>query len=293
MDFGSTEDGSQYIAMEMVVGRDLHQLLITEWPLEETRLARIIGQVLSALAEAHGAGVIHRDLKPENIMVENRRGEVDFVKVLDFGIAKIQEPAGESAPALTRAGFVCGTPEYMSPEQVRGVALDPRSDLYTVGVILYQLATGVLPFTAASAVALATKHLTERPMPPTRRRPDAKISPAMEQLILRALSKNPADRPQTALAFRAQLVAIERGEETGDWGLPPREPVSAGDGRPRIKSAERREYFSGLGTVLFKLITLMLLATSIGLVGYWFYLSRGAGLESFVPPPNAPVPGEK
>src|SRR5262249_25694380 len=179
IDFGGTEDGSQYIAMELVAGKDLYQLLTSHWPLPEARVARIMGQVLSALADAHAAGVIHRDLKPENIMVEERRGEGDLVKVLDFGIAKIQESAGEQGAPLTRAGFVCGTPEYMSPEQARGAELDPRSDLYTVGVILYQLTTGALPFTAASPVALATKHLTEKPVPPRERRPDAEISPAM------------------------------------------------------------------------------------------------------------------
>jgi len=292
IDFGRTEDGSQYIAMELVGGKDLYQLLTTQWPLPEARLARIMSQVLSALADAHAAGVIHRDLKPENIMVEERRGEGELVKVLDFGIAKIQEAAGEEGAPLTRAGFVCGTPEYMSPEQARGAVLDARSDLYTVGVILYQLTTGVLPFTAASPVALATKHLTEKPVPPRERRPDAKISPPMEQLILRALSKNPADRPQTALAFRAQLLAIERGEEMREWGLPPRDPPSAIERQRARKKPGRPGSLSGPGTVFFKFITLMLLAASMGLMGYWFYLSRGVGSDVWVPPANAPMPGD-
>src|SRR5204862_4088124 len=120
LDFGEADDGALYIAMEYVTGKDLQQILAREWPLTEARVSRIISQVLSALGEAHQAGVIHRDLKPENIMVEPRRGgETDFVKVLDFGIAKIQD-SREEGPALTRAGFVCGTPEYMSPEQARG-----------------------------------------------------------------------------------------------------------------------------------------------------------------------------
>ena len=126
LDFGQSDDGAMFIAMEFVSGKDLHQILTREWPLPESRVIKIINQVLSALADAHGAGVIHRDLKPENIMVEQRRDQSDFVKVLDFGIAKIQDSAGEDGPALTRAGFVCGTPEYMSPEQARGAALDHR-----------------------------------------------------------------------------------------------------------------------------------------------------------------------
>ena len=210
IDFGEAEDGALYIAMEYVAGKDLHHILSREWPLPEPRVIRIVGQVLSALADAHSAGVIHRDLKPENIMVEQRRGEPDFVKVLDFGIAKIMDGDGDDGPALTRAGFVCGTPEYMSPEQARGAQLDHRSDLYAVGVILYQLCSGLLPFDSDSAVGFATKHLTEQPPPPTRRRPEARISAQMEKLIMRALAKSPDDRPQTAEQFRAELQAIDK-----------------------------------------------------------------------------------
>jgi eukaryotic-like serine/threonine-protein kinase len=210
LDFGQAEDGALFIAMEFVPGQDLHQILSRDWPLPEARVVRIVSQVLSALSDAHGAGVIHRDLKPENIMVEQRRNEADFVKVLDFGIAKITDASGDDGPALTRAGFVCGTPEYMSPEQARGAQLDHRSDLYAVGVILYQLTTGLLPFESDSAVGFATKHLTEEPLPPSRRRPEARISAGLERLILRALSKNPDDRPSSAEAFKAELAAVDR-----------------------------------------------------------------------------------
>jgi serine/threonine protein kinase len=229
LDFGQSEEGSLFIAMEYVSGKDLHQILSKEWPLPESRIVRIVSQVLSALSDAHGAGVIHRDLKPENIMVEQRRGDADFVKVLDFGIAKIQDSAGDEGPALTRAGFVCGTPEYMSPEQARGAQLDARSDLYAVGVILYQLTAGLLPFESDSAVGFATKHLTEIPPPPSKRRPDARISPAMERLILRALSKDPNDRPQAAEQFRSELFAVDRERRHGtpsqrSSGPPPLQP---------------------------------------------------------------------
>ncbi len=211
LDFGQADDGAMYIAMEYVQGKDLHHILSREWPLPEARVIRLISQVLSALADAHSAGVIHRDLKPENIMVEQRRGEADFVKVLDFGIAKIVDGSiDDDGPALTRAGFVCGTPEYMSPEQARGAQLDHRSDLYAVGVIIYQLMSGMLPFDSDSAVGFATKHLTEIPVTPTKRRPEARVSVAMERLIMKALAKNPDDRPQTAEQFRAELMAIEK-----------------------------------------------------------------------------------
>jgi serine/threonine protein kinase len=207
LDFGQAEDGTLFMAMELVPGQDLHTVLGREGPLPESRVIRLVSQALSALSEAHTAGVIHRDLKPENIMVEQRWNEPDFVKVLDFGIAKLQD-GGDEGPALTRDGFVCGTPEYMSPEQVRGGALDHRSDLYAVGVLLYQLVTGRLPFESDSAVGYATQHLTAEPLPPSRRCPDVRVSPALERLILRALSKNPDDRPRDAEAFKAELLAL-------------------------------------------------------------------------------------
>jgi eukaryotic-like serine/threonine-protein kinase len=230
LDFGQAEDGAMYIAMEYVSGKDLHHILSREWPLPEARVIRIVSQVLSALSDAHGAGVIHRDLKPENIMVEQRRGEPDFVKVLDFGIAKITDSSGEDGPALTRAGFVCGTPEYMSPEQARGATLDHRSDLYAVGVILYQLTTGMLPFDSESAVGFATKHLTEQPPLPSRRRPEARISQQLERLIMKTLAKSPDDRPQTAEQFRAELLAIDK-EARGGGRSPRRSSTNQGSGR--------------------------------------------------------------
>ncbi|WP_309889132.1 protein kinase domain-containing protein [Archangium sp.] len=221
LDFGQAEDGALFIAMEFVPGQDLHTVLSKDGPLPEPRIVRIVSQVLSALNDAHAAGVIHRDLKPENIMVEQRRNEADVVKVLDFGIAKIQD--GEDGPTLTRTGFVCGTPEYMSPEQARGSTLDHRSDLYAVGVLLYQLVTGRLPFESDSAVGYATKHLTEEPLPPSRKRPEVRVSPGMERLIMRALSKNPDDRPQNAEAFKAELIAVDKERE--------RRPIAASTGR--------------------------------------------------------------
>lgn len=212
IDFGQDSDDALYIAMEYVQGKDLHQILTDEGPIPERRLIRIVAQILAALSEAHAVGVIHRDLKPENIMIEQRRDQPDFVKVLDFGIAKLQEAPGSEGQALTRAGFVCGTPEYMSPEQASGAAVDPRSDLYSVGVILYQCLTGVLPFDADSPVALATMHLSEDPLPPRQKNPDIHCSDALEKLILKAMAKLPEERPQTADQFRTELLAIEKSQ---------------------------------------------------------------------------------
>ncbi|HET6439024.1 MAG TPA: protein kinase [Anaeromyxobacter sp.] len=206
LDFGAAEDGTLFMAMEYLAGRDLGRVVAEDFPLPEARIVRIGVQVLSALAEAHAQGIIHRDLKPENVMVEPRRDNPDFVKVLDFGIAKIVN-AGEDEPKLTQAGLVCGTPEYMSPEQARGADLDARSDLYAMGVLLYQLCTGDLPFESDTPVGFLTAHLSQIPVPPRQRRPDLAISKAMDVLVTRALEKDPAKRFATADEMRAALLA--------------------------------------------------------------------------------------
>ena len=146
LDFGRNEsDGTLFIAMEYVQGKDLSAVLRDEWPLPEARVCHIVAQVLAALGEAHAQGVIHRDLKPENIMVEQRRGEPRLRQGARLRHRQDPRPS-DARPALTRAGVVCGTPQYMAPEQARGAPLDARCDLYSVGVILYQMATGALPF---------------------------------------------------------------------------------------------------------------------------------------------------
>ena len=206
LDFGEAEDGTLFMAMEYLAGRDLARIVADEFPLGEARIVRIAAQMLSALAEAHAQGIVHRDLKPENVMVEPRRGEPDFVKVLDFGIAKITAP-GANEPKLTQAGLVCGTPEYMSPEQARGAELDSRTDLYSTGVILYQLATGELPFQSDTPVGFLTKHLAEAPVPARERWSD--VSEGLDAVIARAMEKNPANRFQTADEMREALLALD------------------------------------------------------------------------------------
>jgi hypothetical protein len=233
LDFGRIGDeGTLYIAMEFVQGRDLRLVLRDEWPLGEDRLVHIMSQVLGALAEAHTHNVVHRDLKPENIMIEQRRDSPDFVKVLDFGIAKIMD---SDMPGLTRSDVVCGTPQYMAPEQATGSALDARCDLYAVGVILYQLTTGHLPFDGQNSMEVLTKHVNEAPVPPRQKQPDAPISAAMEKLILHALEKEPSARPQTAEEFRRLLLAIPQktsSEPTAEHGSTAPPPPSGGPAQP-------------------------------------------------------------
>jgi tRNA A-37 threonylcarbamoyl transferase component Bud32 len=220
LDFGAAEDGTLFMAMEHVGGRDLARVVAEEFPLPEPRIVRIGAQILSALAEAHAQGVVHRDLKPENVMVEPRRDEPDFVKVLDFGIAKISAP-GQGEPRLTQVGIVAGTPEYMSPEQARGAELDARSDLYSVGVVLYQMATGDLPFQSDTPVGFLTKHIAEVPVRPRARRPE--VSEALDVVIARALEKDPAARFQSAEEMRSALLAC-----VGARSAPRPRPSTAG-----------------------------------------------------------------
>jgi serine/threonine protein kinase len=213
LDYGQEPDGLLYIAMEYLEGCDLFALLGEEWPLAHERIVDLLSQTLSGLAEAHEAGVLHRDLKPENILIVRRKGDegriVELVKVGDFGIAKIVEPAdgpmrGEGRK-LTTAGLVVGTPEYMSPEQARGESFDARSDVYAVGVILYQLLTRRLPFQGKSSIEVVFKAMNEEP---------AKLgsdgltaAPGLDPICLKAMSKRPEDRYQSAREMRAALRA--------------------------------------------------------------------------------------
>ncbi|HET7752662.1 MAG TPA: protein kinase [Anaeromyxobacteraceae bacterium] len=203
-DFGHS-DGTLFMVMEYVTGKSLARVIADDAPLPERRVVHIGAQILSALAEAHANHILHRDLKPENVMIEARRDARDSVKVLDFGIAKVLAE-GESASTLTQAGLVCGTPGYMSPEQLRGGDLDPRSDLFSVGVVLYEMLTHKLPFDVPTPMEMLHKHLSE-PIPPPGERSGRRISPALEDVIMQALSPLPSDRPGSAAEMRELLLA--------------------------------------------------------------------------------------
>jgi eukaryotic-like serine/threonine-protein kinase len=219
IEYGEEPDGLLYIAMEYLEGRDLYKVIHEDWPLPEARIADIMMKALAAIAVAHEMGVIHRDLKPENIMILNRKDDEgqDIVKVCDFGIAKITEkdddaPGGPPKTAgqkLTTAGLVVGTPEYMSPEQARGEKLDARSDLYSMGIILYQLLTGRTPFLADTALAVVLKHISEQPEPPRTIYPG--VHKGLESVSLKALAKVRDDRFQAARDMRAAIKAAIEG----------------------------------------------------------------------------------
>jgi serine/threonine protein kinase len=217
LDFGEEPDGTLYMAMEFLDGRDLFHVIQKEWPISPQRSADLLMQTLAALAVAHEMGVVHRDLKPENIMVltvpDDEGGTKDHVKVCDFGIAKITDKRSDltqtEGPKLTTQGLVVGTPEYMSPEQGRGEALDARADLYSIGIILYQLLVGHVPFEAESALGVVLKHVTDDPVRPSERAPG--IDPRLEAICMKAIRKSPADRYQSAREMRSDLRAVLHG----------------------------------------------------------------------------------
>lgn len=206
-DFGESVDGYVYLVMELLEGRTLRDVLAKEAPLDAARSVSLMMQISAAVAAAHEAGIIHRDLKPANIFIVQRAEVPAVVKVLDFGIAKLAaESLDEDEPmTLTQIGAMIGTPRYMSPEQCDGAELTPAADVYSLGVILYEMLTGTVPFSGTTPLAIAMKHKSETP-----RRPRdfvSSIPPALEQFVLHTLEKQPQDRPANAAEFRRELLA--------------------------------------------------------------------------------------
>jgi tetratricopeptide (TPR) repeat protein len=203
IDFGNDE-GLLFIVMELIAGRDLRHVLREDWPLSSSRVVHIGVQILSALENTHRAGIVHRDLKPENVMLLDIPGEHDFVKVCDFGLAKIVTERENDGSMLSAAGGFCGTPEYMSPEQARGETLDGRSDLYSTAVMLYDLVVGDVPFKAETSVGVLMRHMHDAPDPPSKRLEGT--LPALDAVIMKGLAKSPADRFASAGEMRRALL---------------------------------------------------------------------------------------
>lgn len=206
--FGKTPDPLIYLAMEFVDGTSLREELHERGPFDELRTINILRQTLHALHEAHELGIVHRDMKPDNIMLTRFRGVDDFVKVLDFGIAKVKEQDGQDQRKLTQAGIVYGTPEYLSPEQARGKEIDHRADLYAIGIILYEMLTGSVPFTGQTSLAILSGHVYQEPPAPNSIA-KTPIAEAMQQVMAKAIAKDPKDRYQSAMDF---LEALEKRE---------------------------------------------------------------------------------
>jgi serine/threonine protein kinase len=200
------EDGSLYIVMEMLEGRNLNQTVRKEGPMPAERAIAILIQVCGALQEAHDLGIVHRDLKPENIFLSRQGGIADYPKVLDFGLAKVTERQMQPGSViLTQEGMVFGTPEFMSPEQAQGRVLDARSDIYSLAVILYEVLTGKLPFTARTPMEYIQKHVMEPAILLNQRVPERQFPPGLEAVLARALMKKPDERYQSAAEFGEAL----------------------------------------------------------------------------------------
>src|SRR5690349_11682351 len=203
-DFGQTSEGVVYIVMELLEGRTLREILSREAPLETARAISIMLQTAEAVAAAHDAGIIHRDLKPSNILITQSADQPAAVKVLDFGIATFtpDDDDDEDVTTLNQTNTVIGTPRYMPPEQYNGQELTPAADVYSLGVILYEILSGTVPFSGSTPAEIAQKHANDPPHSP--REIVSAIPEDIERIVLKALEKQPSDRFANAAEFRKE-----------------------------------------------------------------------------------------
>ncbi len=222
---GELPGGKLFVAMEFIQGESLAHS-IARGPLAPQRIEHVLQQVCGSLAEAHEHGIVHRDLKPENIILTQKGSKGDFVKVLDFGIAKRDESSDAQDAKLTRQGMVLGTPPYMSPEQFTAQPLRATSDVYSLGIVVYEMLTGQLPFVASTPWEWATKHLTAAPVPFEMHSNGSTILPRHKAAVMRALAKDPSQRPQNVIDFLKEFTG-----DTGasaDWAVSTNQGHSSG-----------------------------------------------------------------
>lgn len=212
-DFGTTASGDMYLAMELLRGHSVRELLDQVAFLPWERALHIVIGVTRALVAAHGRGIVHRDLKPENVMLIENNGDVDFAKVLDFGLARTITQAPGATP-ITRHDVIPGTPAYMSPERANGISDDPRSDLYALGAMWFELLVGEPPFPGETSIKVILRHVHEQPRRPSQARPENPIPGFIDGMILRLLEKSPEARPTSA---RSLLDELERLVRPAGW----------------------------------------------------------------------------
>lgn len=262
-----------YIVMEYVEGRTLRDILKSESHILPRRALEIVADILAALEYSHRNGIVHRDIKPGNIML-TRNGEV---KVMDFGIARA---VAQSTATVTQTAAVIGTAQYLSPEQARGEPVDPRSDIYSTGCVLYELLTGTPPFTGESAVAVAYQHVREDPVPPSRLNPD--VTPDIDAIVMKALAKNPANRYQSAAEMRADIERALLGKpvQATPLLLDPTERLSAVT--EEIRPAQPRTRRGLIYTLLA--VAVLALLVALGLLAR--QLITGSHATPTLPVPN-------
>jgi Serine/threonine protein kinase len=287
--FGQLPDGRHYFVMEFLEGETMAAWLARGRP-DTAEARRLLLQVCEALEAAHREGIIHRDLKPENLWIARPKHGESFMKVLDFGIAKLIEP--EAATSITKTGTIMGTPQYMSPEQCTGRGVDHRADIYALGVIIFQIFCGRLPFEGESVAEIMSDHLTKAPPRPGEL---AAVSPAMESLLLSCLDKNPANRPASAaeLGLRLKDAAVVGGVVTAMQA-----PFRRTD---EASAATKKGFATGLPTLLAgseeakgavsrKHTGLVLVSAAVVLAALGLWLVLRGGKTQVAVPMQAPAP---
>jgi serine/threonine-protein kinase len=295
-DFDQTSDGTLFIAMELLEGKSLHDLFHAEAPLEWKRVLKIMSQMCTSLEEAHALGIVHRDLKPENIHLENRAGNPEFVKILDFGIAKVMRGdgiAGDMSPQLTATGQTLGTLEYMSPEQLMGKPLDGRSDIYGLGVVAYEMITGQLPFPdAVGPAALISAQLKKTPPAPSVTNPKGEIPDVVDQLVFRMLEKDRNNRFRDATELRREIDGILNSLESSR-PYPIAVPTPAPGQLGAVSSAAPQSVSNGYGSAPVHIPTPA--PATVPVAGSGLVPGPGQGIAAprgpapATPPPGAPM----
>ncbi len=292
-DFGEAEDGSWFLALEMLEGETLGDRLRRERRLHWVDALRFASDALRSLAEAHGQGIIHRDLKPDNLFlarVHDPGGDREICKILDFGIAKwVREEEAPVDQLETLAGTVFGTPRYMSPEQAQGAALDPRSDLYSLGVLLFQMLAGRAPFVDDDAVVVMAKHIKNAPPELSEAAPGVEIPPAVEAVVRRALEKLPDNRPASAEQMLNELEHALASSRAAESGVRPH--VAEEDLPESLRLAKRRTWLlAGLLAVSLVAVVALGLAVWGAPLKRWSAASATSGQLKLNPEPSRDAP---